>query len=101
MAIDYNQFIHDKDREALNAFKELFPRLDKLFEKYMKEVDEKMMRVDLIGSSLRLGPDQLPKYYNMLTEIVRPWRSLSLSCIWCRIPYLRSPHQAKQPSHSL
>ena len=68
MAINYKNFIHPADKDALESL-ESIPILPKLMKKYINLVSERKYKLEHTSSFVRLGPNQLPKYYNMLVEI--------------------------------
>lgn len=67
-AVDYEQFIHPWDRNALNALKKI-PLLDTVLKKYNEFVNERLRMQFNDATMVRLGPTQLPKIYDMLVEV--------------------------------
>lgn len=65
-----NLYIHDEDRKALNALKAV-PGFTALTKAFMKNWSEQLFHVQAMATMIRLGPDQLPKYYEMLLPICR------------------------------
>ncbi len=68
MPVDYNTFIHPRDRATLKALKFL-PGFETLVRTYMKHFDEKMMHALNMASKIRVGTKQLPQVYAMLLEV--------------------------------
>lgn len=68
MSINPNLFIHKDDRAALNALKAI-PGFTPLLKSFMKVWSEKQFNIENMSTNLKLGPNQLPKYYNMLIPI--------------------------------
>ena len=66
--IDYNQFIHPSDRKALATLQKI-PVLDVVYKKIMEWGYEKFMYNMNLASMVKLGPNQMPKIYDMLLEI--------------------------------
>lgn len=63
-----NLYIHDSDRKALQALKAI-PGFTPFLKAFMKVWDEKLFRIQSMATMMRLGPDQLPQYYEMLLPI--------------------------------
>lgn len=68
MAIDSKYYVHDADKTALNGLKAI-PGFQQLMKAYMKIWSERQFRITNMSSSIRIGKDQLSKYYNMLPPI--------------------------------
>ena len=68
MPIDFEQFIHPLDRKALHTLQKI-PLLDTVLRKYMKMVDENLLRGVNMATMIRLGRNQLPRIHEMLLEI--------------------------------
>ena len=68
MAIDSKLYMHDLDKAALAAL-DSFPNLLKLREAYMANVDEKLAKIELLSSAIRLSENQMPEIYRLLTPI--------------------------------
>jgi len=68
MPIDFEQFIHPWDRQALNSLKKI-PLLDTVLKKYMKTVDENLLHGINMASMIRLSRTQLPEIYELLPEV--------------------------------
>lgn len=68
MSINPNLFIHKDDRAALNALKSI-PGFTPLLRAFLKVWREKQFNIENMSTNLKLGPNQLPKYYNMLIPI--------------------------------
>lgn len=65
-----NLYIHDSDRKALQALKAI-PGFTALLKAFMKVWNEKLFHIQAMATMMRLGPDQLPQYYEMLLPICR------------------------------
>ena len=65
--IDYQKFIHPSDRKALATVKAL-KGLDSLYRIFMDWGYEKFMYNMNLASMVKLGPNQMPKIYDMLLE---------------------------------
>lgn len=63
-----NFYIHDSDRKALQALKAI-PGFTTLLKAFMKVWNEKLFRIQSMATMMRLGPNQLPQYYEMLLPI--------------------------------
>ena len=61
-------YMHDDDRKALSALKAI-PGFAPLMRGFMKNWNEKQFRIENMSSHIRLGQDQMPKYYDMLLPI--------------------------------
>ncbi len=68
MAINKNVFIHDSDKAALQILKSI-PGFTQVLRAFMKVWDEKRWYITNTATNLKLSPEQLPKYYNMLPPI--------------------------------
>lgn len=68
MPIDPRFLMHKSDRVALQTLKAI-PGFTPLFKAFMKMWNERMFRITNLSSHLRVGPRQLPKYYEMLLPI--------------------------------
>lgn len=68
MAIDSKFYIHESDRAALNALKSI-PGFTAFLKAFMSVWNEKQFRILNMSSNLRLGENQMAKYYNMLPPI--------------------------------
>lgn len=66
--IDYKQFIHPQDKQALEALKKI-PLLDTVLKQYMKAVNENLLHGINMASKIRLSPTQLPNLYFLLPPI--------------------------------
>ena len=61
-------FIHESDRAALKALKAI-PGFTAVFKAFMKVWSERQFRIQNMSSKIKLGENQMPKYYNMLPPI--------------------------------
>ena len=61
-------YTHPSDKAALDALK-MIPGFGPLMKAFMSVWNEKQFRIMNMSSNLRLGEDQMPKYYNMLFPI--------------------------------
>ena len=68
MAYDAESYIHELDRQAVNALNK-FPQFIKLIEAYQANYDEKTAKIEFLSSAVRLGKDQMPEIYNLLPPI--------------------------------
>ncbi|MCI6466801.1 MAG: M48 family metalloprotease [Faecalicatena sp.] len=68
MIINTNVFMHDSDRAALQALKAI-PGFTQLLKAFMKVWNERQFHITNMSSRLRLGENQMAKYYNMLPPI--------------------------------
>lgn len=68
MKIDPKLYTHSSDEAALEALQSI-PVFPKLLKAFMKIWNEKQYMLQNMSSNLRLGKDQLPKYYDMLLPI--------------------------------
>ncbi|MDO5552467.1 MAG: M48 family metallopeptidase [Planctomycetia bacterium] len=65
--IDYKQFIHPLDRQALDAL-EAIPGLANLSKLFLKQFSEKLYSGLNLASSVRISTRQLPEIHNYLAE---------------------------------
>lgn len=63
-----NLYMHESDKAALDALKAI-PGFNTLIKGFMNIWQERQFRIMNMSSNIRLGPDQLPQYYNMLPPI--------------------------------
>ncbi len=68
MKVNPDVFIHENDRKAMQALKAI-PGFTSFLEGFMKTWDERVDRIINLSSNLRVGEDQLKKYYDMLPPI--------------------------------
>ena len=68
MAFDPNRYTHDSDRAALKALKAI-PGFSALTRGFMNIWNEPQQRILNMSSRVRLGDDQMKKYYDMLPPI--------------------------------
>ncbi len=68
MSISAEVFIHESDRAALAALKAI-PGFDALMKAFMKVWSEKTYKILNMSTNLRVSPDQLPQYYEMLLPV--------------------------------
>ena len=68
MTIDYNKFIHPKERAALRTIKQ-DPLIDTVLKKFMVVLDECMMKGVHEASYIKLSNTQSPEYYKPLLEV--------------------------------
>lgn len=62
------RFMHDDDRKAMAALKAI-PGFSALMKGFLNIWSEKQFRIQNMSTNIKLGPDQLPQYYNMLFPI--------------------------------
>ncbi|MDO4571126.1 MAG: M48 family metallopeptidase [Planctomycetia bacterium] len=65
---DCEMFIHPEDAAALRAMKAV-PGFDGLVRQIMGGTVEKMLYGECLGTNIKLGPGQLPEYYELLPPI--------------------------------
>ncbi len=68
MAYAAELYMHDLDKRAFDALN-TFPKLIKLRDMYIKNVDEKAAKIRFLSSALRLGDNQMPEIYRPLVDI--------------------------------
>lgn len=68
MKLDYNLYVHESDQAALAALKAI-PGFSQLVKAFMNIWSEKQFKLENMSSNLRLGEDQMAKYYRMLVPI--------------------------------
>ena len=68
MELDSKLYLHDSDKTAMKALKAI-PGFTQVVKAFMKVWDEKQFKLINMSTNLRLGPNQMPKYYNMLPPI--------------------------------
>lgn len=68
--IDWSSMMHPDDREAIDAMEKL-PGFSTVMKWVLSGVVEKVMFGKNIGNTLRLGPDQLPEYYQLLVDVCK------------------------------
>ena len=68
MVYSTNFYVHDLDKKAADALNQ-FPKFVKLREAYSANYDEKIGKMELLSSAIRLGEDQMPEIYSLLPPI--------------------------------
>ena len=68
MAIESKYYVHNSDKAALKALKAI-PGFPQLLKAYMKIFSERQYKIINMSSNIKLGKDQLSKYYDMLPLI--------------------------------
>lgn len=68
MRIDSGLFQHPSDKAALSALQAI-PAFSQVMKAFMSFWSEKQFKLINTSTNLRLGADQMPKYYNMLPPI--------------------------------
>jgi Zn-dependent protease with chaperone function len=68
MELDSKLYLHDSDRAALLALKAI-PGFTQVLKAFMKVWNEQQYKILNMSSRLKLGPNQMAKYYNMLPPI--------------------------------
>ena len=68
MKVNPNVFIHETDREAMQALKAI-PGFSQVTKSFLNSWSEKMMYMENIASNIRITDEQLPKYKAMLKPI--------------------------------
>ena len=64
MKTNPNVFIHETDREAMQALKAI-PGFSQVTKSFLNSWSEKMMYMENIASNIRITDEQLPKYKAM------------------------------------
>ena len=67
MSVDYNFFIHPQDKAALKTLQSI-PMFDTIVKTYLKLFDERELRGINMATKIKLGPNQLPEFYQVLPE---------------------------------
>ena len=68
MSLNYNIFLHETDKNALNALKSI-PGFTPLLKSYMKAWNEKFFYLQNMSTLVHITDQQLPKYAEMLKPI--------------------------------
>ena len=68
MSYNAENYIHDMDRKAF-AVLNSFPKFIKLCEAYSANYDEKLAKIELLSTGIRLSENQMPEIYNLLPPI--------------------------------
>ena len=68
MSLNYNIFLHETDKSALNALKSI-PGFTPLLKSYMKAWNEKLFYIQNMSTLVHITEEQLPKYLEMLKPI--------------------------------
>lgn len=68
MSINSDFYIHESDLAALEALKSI-PGFSSFLKSFMKNWNEKLFRMQNMSTNLRLGENQMKKYYDMLPPI--------------------------------
>ena len=68
MSYNAELYMHELDRKAFAALNQ-FPKFVKLQEAYIKNVDEKSAKIELLSTAIRLSENQMPEVYNLLSPI--------------------------------
>ncbi len=66
--INPREYYHEQDKKALEALKSV-PGFATVLKAFMKVFNEKMLHGINMASKIRLGPNQMPRIYNMLPPI--------------------------------
>lgn len=66
--LDSNLYLHDSDRAAMAALKAI-PGFAQVVKAFMKVWNEKQFKIINMSTNLKLGENQMAKYYNMLIPI--------------------------------
>lgn len=64
----WNSLMHPEDKQAIRAM-EAFPALSNICKFIQDKAIEKYARAQLIGDAIRLGPNQMPKIYDLLKDV--------------------------------
>lgn len=68
MRIDSNLFLHNSDKAAMAALKAI-PGFQQIMKAFMNIWNEKQYKIINMSTNLKLGPNQMSKYYDMLFPI--------------------------------
>ena len=68
MSYNSGLFVHELDCRALEALN-AFPKIIRLREYYVANVDEKKERMFYLSSAIRLGENQMPEVYHLLLPV--------------------------------
>ena len=68
MSYDPELYRHEMDKKAFDALN-AFPKLVKLQQAYIANVDEKIAKIEMLSTAIRLSEKQLPEIYNLLPPI--------------------------------
>ena len=68
MSYNPKLYMHELDKKAFDALS-AFPKLVKLQEAYSENVDEKIAKIEMLSTAIRLSDRQLPEIYNLLPPI--------------------------------
>lgn len=68
VAVSPREYYHDQDRTALEGLKSL-PGFTPVVKSFMKVVNERGLHAINMATKIRLGPNQLPRIYNLLPPI--------------------------------
>ena len=68
--VDYHEFVHPTDRQALDALKAV-PGFDTICKWFMKTFSERTMRISAMSSAVKLSEEQLPRVYKLLPPICK------------------------------
>ena len=68
ISYDYQSYVHDSDRAALNALQAI-PGFSAVVKGFMNIWNEPQARILNMSSRVKLGSSQLPEYYRMLAPI--------------------------------
>ena len=68
MPVNYNVFLHESDKAALDALKSI-PGFSQFTKAFMNGWNEKLMYIDNMATNVRISEKQLPEYRQMLDPI--------------------------------
>lgn len=68
MSYNPELYMHELDKKAFDALS-AFPKLVKLQEAYAANVDEKIAKIEMLSTAIRLSDKQLPEIYSLLPPI--------------------------------
>lgn len=68
MNIDSKLYLHDSDKAAMAALQAI-PGFSQVMKAFMKVWNEQQFKIINMSTNLKLGPNQMSKYYNMLPPI--------------------------------
>ena len=68
MAYNAELYVHDLDMRAMDALNK-FPKFVKLIEAYTANYDEKLEKMRLLSTAIRLGENQMPEIYSLLPPV--------------------------------
>lgn len=95
----WSSLMHPEDKQAIRAM-EAVPALSTVCRFIQDKAIEKYARAQLIGDAIRLGPNQMPRLYGLLTDVCKVFKMDSIPEFYLRMD--RTPNAyAQGESHPL